>query len=87
MFLYRRLLNDKKPLLSESFSLAGCDGQQRAHPRAEFINIVFINPGRCVYIYIYNSVTGYHARAVWLKVIYHTLCKLATRSLFLKFAY
>ena len=39
-------VNDKKPLLSESYSLAGRDGQQRAHPRAEVISIVFINPGR-----------------------------------------
>ena len=35
-------------LLSESYSLAGRDGQQRAHPRAEVISIVFINPGRYI---------------------------------------
>ena len=53
MFLYRRLwrevLNDKKPLLSESLSLASRDGQQRVHPRAEVISIVFINSGRYRY--------------------------------------
>ena len=44
------ILNDKKPLLSKSYSLANNDGQQRTYPRAEVISIVFINPGRYVYI-------------------------------------
>ena len=43
---FRDFLNDKKPLLSESNSLASSDGQQRVHPRAEVISIVFINPAR-----------------------------------------
>ena len=47
MFLYRR------PLLSESYSLASLDGQQGVHPRAEVISIVFINPAIYIYIYIY----------------------------------
>ena len=34
--------------LDESYSLAGSDGQQRVHPRAEVISIVFINPGRYI---------------------------------------
>ena len=60
MFLYRRLwrevLNDKKPLLSESLSLASRDGQQRVHPRAEVISIVFINSGRYRYTQLAEEV-------------------------------
>ena len=41
-------LNNKKSLLSESYSLASRDGQQRVHLRAEVISIVFINLGRIV---------------------------------------
>ena len=44
------VLNDKKPLLSKSYSLASLDGQQGVHPRAEVISIVFINPARYIYI-------------------------------------
>ena len=43
-------LNDKKSLLSESYLLASRDGQQRAHPQAEVISIVFINSGRYTYL-------------------------------------
>ena len=48
VFISSTLENDKKPLLRESYSLAGRDGQQIAHPRAELISIVFINPGRFI---------------------------------------
>ena len=40
LFLYRR------PLLSESYSLACRDGQRKPHLRAEVISIVFINLNR-----------------------------------------
>ena len=46
MFLNRQLEKNKKPLLSESYSLAGRDRQQRALPREQVIAIVFINLGR-----------------------------------------
>ena len=36
----------QKTFPGESYSVAGLDGQQRAHPRAEVISIVFINPAR-----------------------------------------
>ena len=41
-------LNDKKPLLRESYSLASLDRQQGVHPRDEIISIVFINPARSI---------------------------------------